>query len=224
MTEDFKRLLPNGFRISEPYSESKQAKYVAEMTKELKDRPNRRVKPVPTHFNGKPISELTAAEKEDFYFSMQPASTQAAMLAQKSRHPSEDIDHLLRPMPACIANPDAKDLDDLTAMRSLKPDEISIEEKRRRGAKNELGSSKAPSVDGRKRDRGIEAFTYSRPATLSEDEVKKLTKMAEIEAISPEFSPKAEEIPQKIGFWKRLKWLFKSYPGESLEEFAGRHD
>lgn len=170
--------LPNGWNVSGEYQESKQADYVKKVTEELLASP-RQKRDVPTTFKGKLVAELTREEREEFIFSMQPASTQAAITAQKTRHHSEDIEHLLRPMPNCVANPDAKTQDELTGMRPLKPDEIMAHSNTRR-ERGKIGQSDAGSVNAEKRDKGIHAFTYSQPAELTPEQRKKVTKLEEI--------------------------------------------
>lgn len=206
------RPLPNGWRISEPYTESKQWDYVKRVSEELSAVP-RQKKQVPNTWNGKPIELLTQAEREEFYFSMQPESTKKALLAQKERSPHEDIEHLLRPLPACLANPEAEDKESLVGARIMRPDEMAIETTRRRGSKNTIGQSVESSVDKDKRDKGIFAFTYSRPAELSDDQKKRLSKLTEIDAVVAE-KPTHTKPKDKKGLWEWIcSFLPEDMPG-----------
>ena len=188
--------LPEGWKISEPYSESKNSKYVKRMYEETIAAGHPPPKVIPTF--------ASEEEKQAHIFNMQAPSTKAALEAQKKRKPEEDLEHLLRPMPACIANPEAKDHDSLVGTRKVSPEEILIAERARRSAKNELGSSKESSVQGEKRDKGIHAFTFSKPHKPTLEEIKKLKKILGIEGISPDFSPKQQETKKKKSFWQRL--------------------
>ncbi len=209
------RTLPPGWRLSEEYSESKQADYVKKMTEEQSAIP--RVKrEVPNTWKGKPTELLNAEEREEFYFSMQPQSTQAAIIAQKARKPEDDIDHPLRPMPECVANPSATSLDELTALRSVSMDDALREEERRRRPKNSIGQSEVGSVDSEKRAKGIQAFTYSKPADLTPEQVKKLTKLTEI-ANTP-----LEPIEKPKKNWRNLFGIFQGNAG--LEMFKNDSD
>lgn len=196
--------LPPGWRITE-LLESRQTEYVKAMVAELSALPRQR-RETPTTFNGKPIEELTQAEREEFHFSQQCESTQKALLAQKNRKPHEDIDYLLRPMPECIANPEAKSLDELTSKRTLDPSEV-IQDKSLKQGRNQLGQSEKGSVDADKRQKGIEAFTYSEPAKLTEEQVKKLTKLQEI--VNTPLEP--IEKPKKS--WKNIWGFLQGHAG-----------
>lgn len=199
------RKLPEGWRLSEEYSESKQAAYVKRVTEELSAIP-RIKRPVPTTWQGKPIEELTQAEREEFHFSLQPESTKAALLAQKTRKPEDDMDHVLRPMPDCLANPEATTLDELTAKRNVDEIEVDLYRGMQRRSKNTIGQSDGISVDAEKRQRGIEAFTYSPPAKLTDEQFKKVKKLEEFEAIVPAFPTENEETKESLSFRASL-WL-----------------
>lgn len=174
--------LPPGWRVIEiePGNAklAEHLRYVKRVADELAAIP-RIKREVPNTWQGKPIEELTQEEREEFHFSQQPESTKAALLAQKTRKPHEDIDYLLRPMPACIANPNATSLDELTSKRALDPQDIAAHNGAKQG-RNQLGQSDTGSVDREKREKGIQAFTYSKPAELTFEQMKKLVKLEEI--------------------------------------------
>lgn len=203
MTEDFEIIkpLPNGWRQSPAYSESKDAAYVKRITEELRRTRRIEPRPVPAEFNGKAIKDLSSEEREAFLFSMQPESTKQAIEAQKKRRPSEDIDHLLRPMPACLAVPDAKTKEELVGERQLKASDVVMIEGMRRQGGFKLGESKESSVDPEKRDRGIWAYTYSKSAVLSPEELKKVTKAKPLENATIQIETSIEE---KLSFWERI--------------------
>ncbi len=206
------RPLPEGWRISELSGSKLDAhlKYVAQVSKEIDAIPRIKNRG-PTEWNGKPIELLTQEEREQFYFSQQPKSTQDAMLRQKERKPSEDIDYLLRPMPECIANPEAKNLNELTARRQLDASDVILHNSTK-GNRNTLGESKASSASER-RTAAIEAFTYSRPANLSDSDISRIKKLTELEAINAEWP----EEPIKMGSeepWisRAVTWLQGKMP------------
>lgn len=174
--------LPEGWRIQELLPDDHRVKehqaYIKRTVEELGAIP-RKKREVPNTWKGIPIENLTQMEREEFYFSQQDKSTQTAILAQKDRPEGQDIDHLLRPIPDCIANPEAKSLDELTAKRSLDPSDVILEKGLKQG-RGTIGQSEKGSVDSEKRAKGVQAFTYSEPAKLTEEQIKKLTKLNEI--------------------------------------------
>lgn len=206
------RKLPDGWRLSEEYSTPKQAAFVKRMVEETSALP-RIKREAPTTFEGKPTEELTQEERERFHFSLQPESTKTALLAQKERRQEDDIDHLLRPMPDCLANPDATNLNELTAMRHIDPIDAALHSQR---SVKTIGQSDSGSVDSQKRQKGIEAFTYSKPAVLTPEQEKKLTKLTEIVNTPIEQKPKKK--------WWKL-WSTEEtrrLTDEEWEEFMGR--
>jgi len=211
--------LGGGWRISEPYSTPKQADYVKRMVEETLAEGPRPTPLVPKEFKGKAIKDLTAAEREEFIFSMQAKSTQEAMLRQKTRKPEDDLEFLLRPIPeSYLAKPDAKTKAELTGERSLSADAVqAFQSWRNNRSKNTRGESKAASVDVDKRERAIEAFTYSKPAEPSIADLKRLKKADPLEgAIAPEEGSEAKEKPpsgmvERFRLWFNLKfgdWIY----------------
>lgn len=187
------RPLPEGWRVSEPYVEMRNRKEFERILEEVKAGPRPPPPVIPDTFNGKAIAELTEKEREAFIVSLQPESTKKALELQKTRAPEDDIDWVLRPMPACLANPEAKNKDELVSKRALDPQEVTLVEGMRRQSKNTVGTSSLKSFDEEKRTKGIEAFTYSRPAEPSIAELRRLKKMEEIiEAVQPEEAPKSK--------------------------------
>jgi len=155
-------------------------------------------------------------EKQAFIFEMQQPSTKAALIAQKDRKPEDDLEHLLRPIPQeYLANPNATTHDELTAMRPLKPDEISAHMRTKTG-RNQLGSSKDSSVTGEKRDSGIHAMTYSKPYQPTVEELKKLTKSNPFDSVAPEFAPSKDETPKDDLkgdlMWRAVEWVRARLP------------
>lgn len=198
MTEDFKRVLSNGWRVSEPYAVEKNTAYRKRMYEESMAAGHPPPKEIPVF--------KSEEEKQAFIFEMQQPSTKAALLAQKDRKPEDDLEHLLRPIPQeYLANPNATTHDELTAMRPLKPDEIAAHNKTKSG-RNQLGSSKDSSLTGEKRDRGIWSFTYSKPYEPTVEELKKLTKSKPMDAVAPEFAPPREETKESLAF-RISRWL-----------------
>ena len=190
--------LPAGWRMTPLPVEKIQAyeKYVSDMAAQAAPRMKR---VVPDTFNGKAIKDLTPLEQEDFYFSLQAKSTQEAITRQKTRKPEDDIDYLLRPMPDCLANPDAKTLDDLTGLRPRDAQDVMLHT-RTKGNRNQTGHSVLSSVDFDKKQRGIEAFTYSKPAELGDSDMKRIKKLTELEAIVASEPPKKDDPRDSLYF------------------------
>lgn len=173
----------------------------------LKEKAARREKPkIPTHFNGKLIVDLTSAEKAEFYISMQQPSTQMCL----KRDPKDDEAWRNRPMPenwkavpdADFSTPEGRDK--AVAKRTLDPNDIAIVQQNRHSeSRNSLGQSDLSSVSPEKRTKGIEAFTYSKPAELTPEQVKKVTKMEDIKS-----TPLEPVKPQKRSLfyraWRKL--------------------
>lgn len=175
--------------------------YTNRMVLETLDDPGR---PKPreklTHYNGKLIAELDGQEKEDFYLSMQSPAMQVALIAQKERNPSKDQEWSERPIPEnYLANPEARTQDEMVAKRELGIEETLLVEDIRRKSKNTRGQSGLSSVDAEKRTKGIEAFTYSKPAELTIAELKKVTKLTEMKSDLLE-----SETSKKKGFWAKI--------------------
>lgn len=175
--EGEERKLPNGWRLSEDYSISKQEDYVKEMTKELLARP--RPKVIPS--------------------TIQCASTQATL----DRDPSKDAEHWNRHLPEGVQVEQKE--------RPLSPAEILPFESARRSGKNALGNSDQSSVDKEKRQKGIEAFTYSKPAILTEEQRRKVTKLEEI------VNTPLEPVKKKNRGWFKDKLYRMGLYGDILE-------
>jgi hypothetical protein len=208
--------LPNGWRVTELSGSKLEAhlKEVHQMAEVLKAMP-RPKHTVITHWEGKPIESLNAEERkglEAFYFSQQPKSTQDAILRQRERKPSEDIDYLLRPMPECIANPDAKTKEELVGERTISANDmrLHLSAKSHRG---KWGESKASSVSDERRTAGIEAFTYSKPANLTDSEIWRIKSLNEIDAIVAAEPPK-QQVEEKLPWRERFRLRFNEIFGD----------
>lgn len=193
--EDFKRTLTGGWRITEPYSVSKdEGRYARQVAEEVKAIP--RLKPkVPTHFNGKLIADLTPEERLEFFISMQQPSTQKTL----RRDPKDDAQYIFdkanKPIDPSAQVRDADGNVD-TGDRHLGIEEMLLVEDTRRKPKNSIGQGTKGSVDAEKRDRGIHAFTYSKPYDPSADELERLQKIKAVKATEsaiPDFSPAKPE-------------------------------
>lgn len=189
--------------------------YMDMMARELLTRPRPPKPNVPTHFNGKLIKDLSDSERQDFYFSMQPESTKAAMIAQKERDPEDDANWANRPLPlnwkavpeADMDTPEGRDL--AVAKRALDPNEVDLVKQNKVG-RNTLGDSEDSGTSKETRKRSIEAFTYSRPYEPTDNELTKLGAIKPLKnvAIPDESRP---EKPKKRSFWS---WPF----GDKSEE------
>lgn len=201
------RGLPPGWRVVDmaPDKIDKHLEYVKQVSQELAAVP-RIIKEAP-----KPPANATKEELEKFYFDQQPESTKQAILRQKERKPEDDSDYLLRPInPGYLANPNAKSLEELTAERSLSVSDVMLHMKTKTG-RNQIGQSAKGSVDNGKRERGIEAFTYSKPADPGKEDLKRLKSLTEMDAVMVSevpalLAPKKSWLKRLIG--SRLpKWL-----------------
>ena len=221
------RGMSNGWKTSEPYRESKQARWVKEMTEETLKEGRPPNPQVPTHFNGKPVAELDAGEREAFIFSLQAKSTQEALLAQKTRRPEDDLEHVLRPMnPDYLAVKDAKSMDELVPRRDIDPQAYDSYKAMQRGEKNTKGTRGLGSSEEAKR-RAIEAFTYSKPAEPSVADLKRLKKIDPMEAVVvTEVAKEAKKEPGLLYRAKKqirrlLPFLF--YQGEAYTDPEDHH-
>lgn len=187
------------------------ARYAELMTKSLMALPQGPKPAVLTHFNGKLIKDLSDEEKEGFYFSMQPLSTKEAMIEQKKRKPSEDFDWLTRPIYKCLANPNAKNRDELVGTRPIDIRDIELHKATRVG-KNSLGDSKESSVSEELRERAVHAFTYSKPADLTEEELTRVRKLEILEAVS---AIPVEKKKEKLNLYGRFVSWLQSFLGEN---------
>lgn len=164
-------------KTSPEYSASKDYLYAMFMADELKARP----------YEKKPASTVQAA------------STQAIL----NRPKEKDAEWFNRPIPLnWKAKPDAKTTEEAVGTRAVTPEEIHIDENRRRASKNTLGdavSGGARSVAPDSIERAISAYTCSPPAELTETEKMKL------KALTP-YSPLPEKVekPVKSSWFKRL--------------------
>lgn len=204
----------SGWRFSEPYGFEKNKDKREAIVKELLAMPRPPARDIPKEWNGKPLNELTEKEKEEFYFSMQPPSTQAALLAQKKRNPDDDLEWLLRPIPECIANPNAKNKDELVAKRNVGIEEFTLVEGMRRAQRNTVGESKAASVDSEMRSRAVHAFTYSEPANPSISDLKRLKRLSEFEAVPVE-QVVEKIVMEKVSVWERFRLWFNKKFGDT---------
>jgi len=93
--------------------------------------------------------------------------------------------------------------------------EVIASESARRSQKNTMGQSELSSVDSEKRKKGIEAFTYSKPAELTPAELKKVTKLTEMKS-----TPLEPKVPKKR-FMDKINNLFgvksKYFNGGDIE-------
>lgn len=207
--------LPPGWKVTELLPDDpkvlKHRKEVDDFAKILAAIPREKPK-LPTEWNGKPVKDLDAKEKEEFYFSLQPKSTQEAILAQRNRRPEDDLDHLLRPMPDCVANPNAKSLDELTSRRPLDPSEVLIAESLRKSGRNALGQSTGSSASSERKEKATWAFTYSPPAEITEKDFKRIEELKPLKAVVAETPPPKAE--KKLPLRERLRLWFDEKFGD----------
>lgn len=198
VTEDFKRVLSTGWKVSDPYPISRQEEYVKRVVEELKAIPRLKIPPTTT----------------------QCASTQAVL----DRDPSKDAEYWNRSIPenwkavpdADLSTPEGRDK--AVAKRNVDPTEVAIAEDARRKSKNTIGDSEASSVTPEKRERGIWAFTYSKPVQLTPEQLKKVTKLEEI--VNTPIEPKK---PKKVGVFGKIKGFLQGNAGMEMFDDADTH-
>lgn len=156
--------------------------YAEWMAKELLKGPRPPKPVVPTHFNGKLVSELNEDEKQAFYTSMQPESTQATL----KRNPKDDADHWNRQIFDWKAVPDAdmeteEGRDKGTNKRVIDPNDAADYRAAKKG-KNTMGMSNEPGFSKETKEKAVWAYTYSKPADLTPEEKMKVTKLTPMES------------------------------------------
>jgi hypothetical protein len=210
-----KKELTGGWKVGDPYSESRQTEFVKQMVEETLagNRPPPRV--VPTHFNGKLLSDLSSEEWGDFQFSLQAKSTQEALTRQKTRDEKDDLEFSLRPIPLdYLANPEAEDLNELTAKRSLDASDIAHHNHLKQG-RNTIGKSVYSSLSKEKRKSAVNAFTYSKPASPSTADLKRLTKSEAVESVQPtNENDEIVEAPKRSLLGRIFDYIFPRIPGQ----------
>lgn len=140
---------------------------------------------------------------------IQAASTQKVLDMTDSelmeyRNRSLDLDKAINKdfITHALAHP----LDDPLDARKISVHEFNIYEGMRRGSKNNLGASDKKGFSEEKRQRTIEAFTYSKPAPLTHIELEKVTRIdpiTELKKLPPE---------KRSTFWDKFKSLFEGKP------------
>jgi hypothetical protein len=167
------------------------AEHVAALQRE-----SRPVRPKPVQPEG--------MSREEWIESMQPKSTQA--LIAKHKDPSYVADNS-RPLPdAAIANPNAKSLDELVAVRQLDPIQVSHVEATRRRPKNSIGQSPKSATTKEKRESAIHHFEVSGHAIIKPEDVDRVIK--KLEPIVNVAQSEPVEVWKPLTFWQAVKhWL-----------------
>lgn len=159
----------------------------------------------------KPVKPEGMSE-EDFIFSLQPKSTQAALIKHKDPDYKRDWD---APIEGWQTNPDLdpKDyatFDDylaaITNQRDLPLDQVNHIEAIRRRSKNTLGQSEESSVSEESKDRAKHHFLVSPPALLSKEEMDNVTNLTKPVPGVPASLPEIEW--KTLSTWEAFKhWI-----------------
>lgn len=196
-SDDYKRVLSNGMRVSEPYTVSKQSAYVKRMVDELKAIPREKRPPTTT----------------------QEPSTVALLEAQRLRPESEDAAYIaLRRNTPIAKEAQVRHADGTvnTGERHLNYQDVLLFEDNRKKARNTMGQSELSSVDAEKKEKAIQAFTYSKPAEPAAEDLKRLKSLTEMDAVM------ATEVPKPIRS-KKPWWRFWDNgppPGVPMSEWT----
>lgn len=164
-----KNMYELGWRVGEEYAESKQAEYVKRVVEELNAIPRQKIPPT----------------KE------QALSTQKLLAAQALRDPKDDEayweEKWSAPFPEGVVAEEVPRGD-------WNLSDVAIAEGLRHGVRNTTGQSQESSVSEESRDKGIQAFTYSKPADLSKED---MDRVVELIGIKSEPIPEADLLPEK---------------------------
>lgn len=197
MSEDYKRVLSNGMRVSDPYTVSKQSAYVKRMVEELGAIPRDKRPPTTT----------------------QEPSTIALLAAQKLRPESEDAAYItLRRNTPIAKEAQVRHADGTvnTGERQLNYQDVLLFEDNRKKARNTIGQSELSSVDAEKREKGIHAFTYSKPAEPATEDLQRLKLLMGMDAVVATEIPKP--VRPKRPWWKF--WDKSPPPGTPMSEWT----
>lgn len=174
----------NGWRVSEPYTTPKQAKYHAEEAERMRKDPSykkREIDPsllVKCPYTGKMIDPQSSS-------TMQMLQNQKEGIVRDWTAPLPDN---------VIANPNAKNRDELVGVRAFDPEQVSHVESVRRRQKNTGGESKDSATTDESRARAEHSFIVSPPADMSKEDPSRIQGLIEIVS-----QPMVEE-------WKELPW------------------
>jgi hypothetical protein len=136
---------------------------------------------------------------EEFIYSLQCKSTQEIIEKQKDPNYKRDWS---APLPDnWLANPDAKDHDELVGSRinELDQQQVSHVEAIRRRSKNTLGQSQESAFSQERRDAAVHAFMVSPPALLSKEEMDQITTLTPKPKAIPASIPKEEKKKEPKG-------------------------
>ena len=179
----------NGWRVSEPYSVPKQAEYHQEQAKRMRADPSykkREIDPallVKCPYTGKMIDPQTP-------------STMQMLQAQKEGK----VRDWTAPLPDnVLANPNAKNKDELVGMQPRDTNQVLIAEMIRKAEKNTGGESKESATTPGRREKAVHSYIVSPPVKESEidwDRVKGL-----VEIVSQPIVEEWKELPWYRAFW-----------------------
>lgn len=135
---------------------------------------------------------------------VQSASTQALMERHKNPEKAEEYEKYRN-------SPEYMDaIKGITPERIISPDEFIVIEGLRRTSKNTTGQSEKSATTSERKEKAIDAFTYSEPTELTAQQKEKLTKMNAITEL--ETMPKEE----KKSFLDLFRRLFETKePGDT---------
>lgn len=133
---------------------------------------------------------------------VQCVSTIENLKKQAERHPDNDKEWQLRPIPKeYLAVPSASNLDELVGAKPRDIDQV-IAHNKTRGSRNTPGDSKDYKMSPKLRDRAIHAFTYSKPYNPTNEELKKLNKLTPMDNVIAQ-----PEVKKEVSEWHWSDWL-----------------
>lgn len=167
------------------------------------------------HYMAKMLAASDAQRKENRKlqeirkkrYGIDPLAQQPSTQAIMARPKEKDLDHFLRPLVDCQVRDKDGNID--VGARPTTPQEIAVEEKRRRGSKNSVGQSEKSAFGEERKEAAFSAFICSPPATLSSDDEARLTKLVpygdSIVIAKEQLKPE----PQRSLAGKLFHWLWK---------------
>lgn len=134
------------------------------------------------------VAALNAVPRNKIPHSTVQAKSTQAILERPKEKDREHWERLFKPLEGWLAVPEAdlttpEGIDKAVNRRQLSPDEVIVEEKRRRSSKNSIGQSLEAGISEHKRDMAIQGMIYSPPAKPTDEDLKRIKTLNEYSAV-----------------------------------------